>query len=321
MENAVTATAVHEAPDQTVSIEEWDLKPSTGWQIPSALSVVFLALFTGSLVYLFSRPVALDSFAAGVVALTSLLIALVSALLGLGCYSARYRIDGDSLTLDWLWMAETIPLRSVDGLYSGQQLTVLPRVEGLSWPGHYLGRAKTEDGNWLKLFATSPSSSHILIVTSGDTAYVLTPRDLDEFRASLIEHLQSVEEATSEELPRPVTTMPRLFRLSILRDRAAIGFFALATALLAVSYGYISAKLPGLADLIPLHFNYAGNPNVIGPPQDAFRMPVIATAILILNGLAAAVLHERGRDTARLVAGATAFVALIALISVLKVVQ
>ncbi len=125
----------------------------------------------------------------------------------------------------------------------------------------------------------------------------------------------------AEGAPEPETSMPAALRLAILRDGVTIGLLALALLVLLGSFGYVSARFPDLPELMPLHFNYAGEPDLIGPPRDAFRMPIIGLLILGANGLVAAALHQWRRDAGRISAAATVFVQLVMLVAVLRVVH
>jgi hypothetical protein len=306
------------APEQAQA-GEWRLRGSRGWQIPGAVAVVSLGLFTACLVYVFSKPIALATFVVSVAALSLLLLGYLAALFAYGCYSARYRLEPDLLAVEWLWMTEEIPLAAVDGIYSGRQMEGRPQVRGLVWPGHCLGVATVEGLGAVKFLGTSTERVDLLIVTTAKAAYALSPDNLEGFREALIERLEALEAGEAEQLPEPATHLPRLLSLSILRDGVALGLLAAATVVVAASYGYISAVFPSLPDLITLQFSQ-GFPLVVGPPADAFRMPMGGTAILALNALIAAALHRRQADSGRLLAGATLFVQMAILAAVIIVV-
>jgi hypothetical protein len=308
-----------EAPDRAQS-SEWRLLPSRGWQIPAAVAAVSLVLFTACLVYVFSKPIALATFAVAVAALGLLVLGYVTALFAYSCYSARYRLEPDLLAIEWLWMTEVVPLAAIDGLYSGRQLDKRVRVAGLAWPGHYLGETYVEGLGVLKLFGTSVEPDDLLIVTTPFASYALTPDDPAGFRAALVDRLELLDHERAEPSPEPATYLPWLLRLSILRDWISLALLASAALVLAVSYGYLCARLPGLPDLITLQLDSAGAPLVVGPPSDAFRVPIVATAVLAANALVAAALHGRQAESGRMLAGATLFVQLAVLVAVVMVV-
>jgi hypothetical protein len=301
-------------------VSEWRLRRSIGWQIPAGVAVASLGIFTACLVYVFSHSPALATFAVAVSALVMLLLGYLAALFSHGCYSARYRLEPDLLAIEWLWMTEVVPLAAIDGLYSGRQLDKRVRVDGLVWPGHYLGTAAVAGLGPVKLLGTSAEPDDLLMITTPAASYALTPDDLEGFRRALIERLEALDVGKIEHPPEATTQLPRLLRLSVLRDRLALVLLASAALVLMLSYGYISARFPGLPELIILKFNQAGAPLVVGPAIDAFRMPMVGTLVLAANALIVAVLHSRQAEGGRLLAGATLFVQLVLLAAVVIVV-
>jgi len=160
-----------------------------------------------------------------------------------------------------------------------------------------------------------------MIVATAQAGYAITPADVDRFRERLIERLDAMPLEDVEGAPEARREAPRWMGLSILGDRVVELLGLLALLVLLGSLGYVAAKFPGLPDLMPLHFNFAGEPDLIGPPRDAFRMPAIGLVILLANLAAAAVVHRWQRATSRLLMAATVFVQVVMLIAVLRVVH
>ena len=301
---------------------EWRPRQSRGPLIAAIAALLAFAVFAGCSAYALGGPIAMDKFAAAVLALAALLFALLAAFLAYSSYSARYRIDEDALTIEWLWVKEIIPLAQIDGMYKGHRLGTDPRVEGLVWPGHYVGRTKSEELGWVKFLGTSVKPEDEIIVATSDVTYALTPENLEGFRGDLIERLESIGDVEVDEAATPVTVTPWVLqRASSLRDGSTAVLLASALVILLVAYGYISAVFPSLPQSIPLHFNQAGEANLVGPPGDAFRIPLIGSLILIANSLIVLVLQGHLRNTGRLLAGATLFVELTMLVAVMRVVQ
>jgi hypothetical protein len=75
---------------------------------------------------------------------------------------------------------------------------------------------------------------------------------------------------------------------------------ALAATLLAnlATYLYVWSALPGLPELMPLHYNGAGVVDLIGRPAELMRLPAIGTLLLVANASIALTLHRRERPGA-----------------------
>lgn len=101
---------------------------------------------------------------------------------------------------------------------------------------------------------------------------------------------------------------PRLRALSIWRDWVVLGAIAAALVVNAVDYLMISQRLGELPPLLPLHYDGAGEVDLIGPPGDLFRMPIIGTVVIAANLIVAAALHGDERTAARLLAVASVVV-------------
>lgn len=299
---------------------EWRPRRSMGgWIVVSAAFVAVMCVIA-AYAYALGRPIAIDSFVATVAALMGCALALLGIVLAYGYFSMRYRLGSRELTVEWLWTREVVPLGSVDGLYRGHVLGKKVDVEGITWPGHYVGVAEIQELGRVKYYGTTLQTSQTLVVTAGGSAYALTPADLEGFRNGLIQRLESLPEETGD-APEPKVVMPRLLQLSMLRDGVSLALLGVALLVLLGSFGYLAARYPHLPELMPLHFNYAGEPDIIGPPRDAFWMPLMAAVALGLNTIVAAALHGWQRDAARLLAAATLFVELAMLVAVVKVVH
>lgn len=300
---------------------DWQPVRSRAGLVGVALTLVLAAGATVAWVYAVGRPIAIDSFAAVVAGAAGTLLALACGILTYGYYSMRYRLGERDLTISWLWTREIIPLGRVDGVYGGHRFGKRVEVEGLNWLGHHVGTAAAESVGRTRFYGTTTEPSAAIIVGTPDRAYGITPAALGEFQGRLIQRLEALPEEEIEAAPEPATIVPRLLRLSLLRDGVCTGLLAAALVVLLGSFGYVSFRFPTLPELMPLHFNFAGEPDLIGPPMEAFRVPAIGALILVANWVVAAAIHGWQRDASRILAGATAFVQLVVLMAVLQVVH
>ncbi|HEX2924365.1 MAG TPA: PH domain-containing protein, partial [Chloroflexota bacterium] len=295
--------------------------PSAGGKVGLGATALLAVCAVAALSYAAGRPIAIDSYFGWVAGLAALLLAVAAGSLTYGWRSMRYRLEDQKLTISWLWIKETVPLGRVDGVFGGRRFGKTIDVDGLAWPGHYVGYAAAEDLGKVKFYGTSRDPSTAIVIATAKACYAITPADLDGFRSRLISRLEAL---TPEDMARsrePRTAMPWLFSFSILRDGMALGLLGVALLVLLVSFGYVSARFPTLPELMPLHFNFANEPDLIGPPRDAFRMPGIGAFILLVNLVVATALHRGRREASRILAGATPFIQLVMLIAILRVVH
>lgn len=308
-------------PIEESPVSEWRSCPSAGMRIGMAATAAGLICAVAALIYVATRPVAIDSFAATVAGLAGLSLALFAGVAANGCRSLRYGLSPEAFTINWLGVREIIPLGRIEGIYGGHRLGKRSRVEGFSWPGHYVGSARAEGLGRLKFYGTTLDPEGAIIVATAGAGYAITPSDLEGFRERLIERLEAMPMEEVERAPETRTEAPRWMGLSIAKDGMAVACGMLALLVLLGSFGYVAARFPGLPELMPLHFNFVGEPDLIGPPRDAFRMPIIGLVILLANAAVAAAVHGWQRAAGRILMAATVFVQVVMLIAVLRVVH
>lgn len=300
---------------------EWRPLPSPAERIALAAVGTGALLSVAGAFYAMGRPIALDSFLGAVVALGGLVVLLLGGLVAAGARSLRYVLSPQELTIQWLGSQEVIPLGRIEGIYGGRRLGKRCRVHGLRWWGHYVGSSRAEGLGRLRFYGSSLEPEAAVIIATADAGYAITPDDPDGFRERLIARLEAMPPEEVETSPPPRRRAPWWMGLSMAADGAAMLGLLLAVAVLLASFGYVAARFPTLPELMPLHFNYAGEPDLIGPPRDAFRMPAIGLVILLANTAVLAVVHRRQRAMGRLLAAATVFVQVVMLVAVLRVVH
>lgn len=65
-------------------------------------------------------------------------------------------------------------------------------------------------------------------------------------------------------------------------------------------YAYVWSVQGGLPELMPLHYNGAGVVDLIGHPFELLKLPAIGSAIVLVNGLGAWLVHRAERPAAHL---------------------
>jgi hypothetical protein len=118
----------------------------------------------------------------------------------------------------------------------------------------------------------------------------------------------------------PEVIMPRIVRLSLWRDRAALGLLLAGFVGNLVLLAYVSYKFPVLPPLLPLHYNSLGEIDFIGTRAEAFKIPLIGTVAVLADLVVGAAIHTREKVAARIVLSTAIVVQVILLVAVVKIV-
>ena len=84
-------------------------------------------------------------------------------------FTLRYHLDRNGLTIRWGDIHQLIPIDRIQKLIPGRELPP-PRVSGVSWLGHHVGRGTVEDLGEVMFYATHRTHEELLyVVTTGGT--------------------------------------------------------------------------------------------------------------------------------------------------------
>jgi hypothetical protein len=281
-----------------------DFRPaaSAGRAIGVALLLVLLcvgALAAALLVRFWPGPPAalLSLFLLAVLVATAL-----SAYWVWGLFSMRYAVSRDGIVVHWAASRHTVPVGDITHILAGRPYA--EPLRGLKWPGHEVGRTRLVDEEIgerdLLVIATTPPEQQIVLVTPA-LAYAVSPADrkafVDEFKLRLrLGALQHLEHHSSH---------PIADRLPITRDPLDLALAGSALAVNVLAFTWLIWHYPSLPELVALRHVYdtvAGRPDVesLQPLRQAWQLPVIGLAALLVNGSAAAAVHGRARLGAHL---------------------
>jgi hypothetical protein len=212
-----------------------------------------------------------------------------------GLIGANFYLDRNALIVRWGATTQVIPMQSVTGVLNGQDLERITRFRGARWPGMRVGYGEIEDIGPTLFFSTVPLHHQVVLTTSA-LAYALSPTDVTAFIETMRQRMsmgptQSVEQASRQ---------PGFLTWSFWSDRLGLALLGGALALLIVLFGYISMRYASLADLQPLHFDAAGQPDRWGTRIQVFTLPFIGLLALIANGGLGFLLYERERTASYL---------------------
>jgi len=194
-----------------------------------------------------------------------------------GCLTLRYDIDRNGLTIRWGDVRQRIPMESIERLVLGRELKP-PRVSGISWVGHHVGRAKVGELGEVLFYSTHRTHEDLLYVVTPGQTYALSVPDEVRFAEELQAH-QKLGAAAS--LPQ-VTERSSLAAQPFWHDPLA-QLLALAAALgCAALIGYVFYHYPSLPESIPFSFPALGVTR-IDDKRELLTIPVTGVGLLLLN--------------------------------------
>ena len=120
---------------------------------------------------------------------------------------------------------------------------------------------------------------------------------------------------------RPAALWSWLRGWSLWSDRPGWG---LAVSALLVNLGlfaYVYLSYGSLPPLLPLHYNAAGEVDLIGGPVELFKLPAIGGVVFLADLLLAAGLHRSERFAALLLLGGCVFVEVLLFAATFNVVR
>jgi hypothetical protein len=231
-----------------------------------------------------------------------------------------YALGPSALEVPWLGEQVVIPYAAIEGIYTGQRLVGQSAPRGLGWPGIYVGPGRLRDLGQLEFYATSTDPAALTLVAVEAGALVVSARDPQGFRASLIERVQGADAVLA---PRdgsrivPAATAP----WTTLRDRWFPWCLGVAVVLLLATLAAVTLRYADLPDLLPTRFDSGGRPNLLGPPTDLLRLPLGGLIVLVANVALGVWAHPRDRTVARMLWVGAALVEAILLIAMVRLVQ
>jgi hypothetical protein len=297
----------------------WPARRSAGGEV--ALWVAGFVLFAAlaALVFGGSREPGL-----GMVLLCAVGAVLFAAGAALMLWAIAYRrltyvLTDSALRIQWFGRTLVVPYGAILGIYTGQRLAGHSRANQPRWPGINIGSTRVRGLGRLRFFATSTDQSLLTMITVEQGAVIISAADPLEFRAALIERVESSTDVSSDPETwsiSPPTTAP----WTAVADpwsslSAASGVLVLLVILTAIAIQYDS-----LADQIVIRFDSAGNPSQIASRFDLLRLPLFGVVLLAMNSLLGIWVHPRDRLLARLLWVGGAIVQVVLLIGVLRLV-
>ncbi len=125
-----------------------------------------------------------------------------------GCFSLRYYLDRNGLTIHWGDIRQLIPMDRIERLVPGRELAP-PRITGVSWIGHHVGHGEVEGLGDVIFYATHRTHEELLYLVTPEQTYGISlgnevqfAEDLQGFqKLGALVSLPQVTERTSLAVP------------------------------------------------------------------------------------------------------------------------
>jgi hypothetical protein len=267
-----------------------EFKPDRWLGFASGLALVSLLVTLDGLMIL-----AVDRFGISPVGFVLILLVFSSLLLLAlliywlyGLLWSSFRLDRNALVIRWGATTQVVPMESVDAVLTGDQVGDVVYFRGSRWPGLRVGYGELEEIGPTLFFATGSLSKQVILTTPA-LAYALSPADAEAFVKAVRLRLsmgptQSVEQASKQ---------PAVLTWGFWGDRLGMTLLVSGVMLLVMLFGYIAFRYPSLEEMVPLHFDAAGQPDRWGNQAQIFTLPFIGLLALIANGGLGFLLYDR----------------------------
>lgn len=271
--------------------------------LPAALA---LGLSVALVIKAAGWPISWASFLAYLGAIVLFLLAALFGFWAYACVSLRYLIDRSGLLIRWGLVQHFIPLSGIEKLVAGRG-EQRPRLRGLSWWGHHIGRGIVQELGDVFFFSTHRSPEEVVYLQTASATYGLSPQDPARFALEVERFLKAGQPPASEAVRRhPLAAHP------LWSDRVAQGLALAGILLNAGLFAFLFVVYPDLSNRIPLEFPPISPITNLEPKREILKIPAVALAVLGANLLAAVIgLHWRERAVAYLLLSGGVFLQLL----------
>lgn len=199
-----------------------------------------------------------------------------------------YALDRNGLVIAWGPTRQIIPLGAIERLVPGTSVGV-PRVSGVSWWGHHVGRARIDRIGEVLFYSTHQSPAQVLYVMTSERNYAISVADPAEF-AQQIQIRQDL--GPTAEVSHHVERSGTLAQ-GFWDDRVAVVLALLALLAGAGVWAQIALQYTGLPSTLELHFPPTEViPIVTVVSRDAIlELPRIASLVLAVNVTLGVLIH------------------------------
>jgi hypothetical protein len=250
-----------------------------GSLVGGGLAAWCFAVAAALVVRALTLDVSLGVIALYVVATVFFFMALLFAYWTYSLSTLRYVLDRNALTIVWGDIRQLVPMSQIERLVPGRELHG-PRVAGVSWLGHHVGRDRVEGGIGDTLFYSTHQSA-------ADLLYVITPNQ--SYAISLEDEVAFAEAVQAQQRLGSLTAVPqapeRLYLAAqpFWEDRIAQGLALAAFATFFAMFAYVYQQYPDLPASMALSFPHLNGVTRVASKSELLKLPMTGIGLLLLN--------------------------------------
>jgi hypothetical protein len=237
------------------------------------------------------QTVSAQAFWLGLGLAASLISGVVLFYWAVAAFRLRYYLNRNGLLVDWALSRLTVPLPEIEAVLPGDDLSgSLTRFRGWLVPGLRAGRGQLAAIGRAS-FLTTASLHECIVVRTPRCAYVISPRERDDF---IDAWRVRVPLGTTQDWPEAWQGRGPL-RLPVWTDRVAWVLAGGGLLLFVALVGYVFHRYDALPQSLPVHFDAQGQADRIAPKSFILNLVAVGGLLLLFNFLLALYLHHRER--------------------------
>ncbi len=195
-----------------------------------------------------------------------------------GCLTLRYHLDRNGLAIRWGDVHQFIPMDRIQRLVPGRELPP-PRVSGVSWLGHHVGRAEVGELGEVIFYATHRTHEELLYVVTADETYAISMPDEARFAEDLQGHQRLGQVVSLPQVTERHAIAAQPFWQDPIAQLLALG----SIIAFAVMLGYVFHAYPGLPRSIPFAFPALDGVTRVADKHGLLRIPITGVGLLLLS--------------------------------------
>lgn len=210
------------------------------------------------------------------------------------CATLRYDLDRNGLTIHWGLIRQIIPLDKIEKLETAFSEAV-PKVEGLKWPGHYVGQGWMERFGDILFYSTHRNPEELVYIVTARQTYAVSLPGRERF-------MEEVEARRKEGVAVSLRQRPRRLFLAaqpFWQDRLAHVLALAGIVVCAATFGIVYARYPGLPESLAMSFPPLEVTRVASK-HELLTLPTTAFGLLAVNLVLAFAFHAWERIIAHL---------------------
>ncbi len=224
--------------------------------------------------------------------------------------NAVYKMERDSIHLQWGFRVEVIPTATILWVQSATDLAEPVHLPWFRWPGSVLGIRHL--GGKIPIEFMASTSNNLVLLATYERVFAISPSEPDAF----IHSYKRLTELGSLSLPEAQSVHPTTFFAGVWRTGSSRNLLIINT-LLGLILIFWSVLAAPAKYAISLGFTASGEPRELIPGARLLLIPILNTMFWVFNFFAGLVLfrNEIHRPLAYLLWGNNVFIATLFLIA------